>query len=92
MTRHSVEAYNIYDKNGNVLYNGDVVLYKWGGGNERGRPYITCAYHQLYITSTGRLSMSGCHNSIYARDLVKIDPSDPKLKAHRFDVEFKEYM
>lgn len=73
--RHSVEAYDIHDKHGRVLYDGDYVEYCWGG--HAGQRILET--HRLRIRKSGRLSLSGCANIIRAAELVKIDSPEHPL-------------
>jgi hypothetical protein len=73
--RKSVEGFNILDKRGRVLYDGDFVEYCWGG--QAGQRILET--HRLRINKTGHLSISGCANIIYANELVKLDAPEHPL-------------
>lgn len=88
--RHSVEGYNIYDGDGNILYDGDIVLFKWGGGND-GKRYKTLEFHELSISKRGKLKLSGCSNIIRGKDLIKIYPLDREFQARGLNNRFKVY-
>lgn len=67
----SVKGYNIYDKYGKVLYDGDCVKLYWGGGHDSVGRYHSYQYHVLYISIRGKLMISGCANFVVASSLVK---------------------
>lgn len=78
--RRSVEGYNICDKHGRVLYDGDFVEFCWGGHN--GQRILET--HKLRIFKTGHLSISGCSNIIHSKELVKIDVPEHPLGERYF--------
>jgi hypothetical protein len=89
--RYSVSAYNIYDGDGSPLYDGDIVRVTLGGGNDGGKRYRSVRYHQLSISRTGRLKLSGIENIVNPKELVKTAPYDPIFQARGIDKYFKEY-
>jgi len=90
MIDYSVPGYYIRDKNGNILHDGDVVRYRWGGGND-GRPYSLYENHILTITQIGQLYLSGVVNIIRAEDVELLAVPRQELKNVNFYTKYKEY-
>jgi len=91
MAKYSVQ-YNIYDSDGSVLHDGDIVRKQWGGGNDDGRVYYTVEFHQLTIGKRGKLRISGCENIVDPEELRKINPTEHKLfKQFGLNNRFKVY-
>lgn len=90
--KYSVPGYWIFDKENQPLFNGNVVQYSWGGGND-GKRYRLLEFHTLTISLRGKLSISGCQNMIRGSDLVKIvDPeNDRDFKKWGLNARFKDY-
>lgn len=88
--RHSVPGYNIYDGDGSALYDGDIVMKHWGGGND-GQPYRSYCFHKLSISRTGALKISNCANIVRSFELLKVAKNDRLLQARGIDKYFKEY-
>lgn len=88
--RCSVNAYNIYDGNGEILFNGDIVTKCWGGGND-GRPYKGWQFHRLSISREGELKLPECENVVRANELVKIHSDDTLFNAIGLNKQYKVY-
>lgn len=90
--RCSVEAYNIYGLGGHVLFNGDIVNKKWGGGGSPSGGYSEWEFHKLSISRTGELKISGCENTVRAVELVWTDPRDTLFNAVGLNKRYKVYL
>ncbi len=90
--KHSVEAYDILDKNGEVLYDGDTVRVWWGGGND-GRPYRFWRIYRLSISKRGKLKYSGIENIVDPKDIYKLSSDQGAYNfAKQSNYERREYI
>lgn len=90
--RFSVPGYNICDPIGVVLYDGEIVRRDWGGGNDGGRPYRVCAYHQLSISPRGKLTLVGYDNHVNSTELHWISEYNLSYLKHGLNKPFRVYI